>query len=256
MTENTQVSQDTQDIQDTQDTQWSLTFRYTVALIGFFAIIAFVFYAHAAIRNLVVAGFVAYLINPAVVYLSNRTKLTRTASVNVVYFSAVILLVGTPATLAPIFYDEFRIVIEDLLDLSKQIADALSTPIQFGSLTFHLEEWAQSLTQVQNAFLTPLPAEALALLETTSVGVLWFLIILVSVYIFLAHWPEMRDSLIGSVPAPYRDEVAELYNRVKRVWMAYLRGQIVLMVIVGVVRRVGDRDPRSHQDCRRRPGRG
>jgi hypothetical protein len=27
----------------------------------------------------------------------------------------------------------------------------------------------------------------------------------------------------------------ELYNRIRRVWMAYLRGQIVLMIIVGVV---------------------
>jgi predicted PurR-regulated permease PerM len=221
--------------QNVPDTQWSLSFRYVVAIIVFIAIVAFIFYAHDAIRNLILAAFVAYLINPVVVYLADRTKLTRTASVNIVYFSAVILLVGVPASLAPIFYDEFRFVIEDLLDLSDQIAGALATPVQIGSLTFHLEEWAQSLSQVQNAFLTPLPEEALALLETTSVGVLWFLIILVSVYMFLAHWPEMRDALINSAPEPYKDEITELYNRVRRVWMAYLRGQIVLMLIVGVV---------------------
>jgi predicted PurR-regulated permease PerM len=223
------------DIKETKDTQWSQPFRYVVAFICFIAIVAFVFYARAAIRNLIIAAFVAYLFNPIVVYLSGHTKLTRTASVNIVYFSAVILLVGVPVSLAPIFYDEFRFVIEDLLDLSDQIALALSTPLQIGSLTFHLEEWAQSLSQAQNALLTPLPEEALKLLETTSVGVIWFLIILVSVYMFLAHWPQMREAMIDSVPAPYRDEVAELYNRVRRVWMAYLRGQIVLMLIVGVV---------------------
>jgi predicted PurR-regulated permease PerM len=36
-------------------------------------------------------------------------------------------------------------------------------------------------------------------------------------------------------PTPYRPELEELYKRVKRVWMGYLRGQIVLMLIVGVV---------------------
>jgi predicted PurR-regulated permease PerM len=36
-------------------------------------------------------------------------------------------------------------------------------------------------------------------------------------------------------PPPYRPEMEELYDRIKRVWMAYLRGQIVLMVIVGAV---------------------
>jgi predicted PurR-regulated permease PerM len=218
-----------------RDTQWSLSFRYIVAGFCTLAVIAFLFYAREAVTNLVVAAFVAYLINPAVVYLSTQTRMSRKASVNVVYFSAVILLVGLPATLAPIFYDEFRIVIEDLLDLSNQIGEALSQPVQFGSLVFHLEEWGRSLTEVQTAILTPLPEEALKLLETTSVGVLWFLIILVSVYLFLSRWPEMRDWLMRLAPPPYRPELEELYNRITRVWMGYLRGQIVLMLIVGVV---------------------
>ena len=217
------------------NTDWSLSFRYVVAIISFAAVVAFLFYAGDAIRNLIVAAFVAYLINPLVFYLVNHTRLTRTAAVNIVYFSALILLIGLPVSLAPVFYGEFRTVIEDLLDLSDQIALALSTPIQIGNLTFHLEEWAQSLSQVQGAFLTPLPEEALQLLETTSVGVLWFLIDIVSVYMFLAYWPVMRDALIGSAPSVYQGELRELYSRVQRIWMGYLRGQIVLMIVVGVV---------------------
>ena len=215
--------------------QWSLSFRYVMGVVFFGALIGFVFYAHEAVKNLVIAAFVAYLINPAVVYLASSTRMSRTASVNVVYFSALILLVGVPATLAPIFYDEVQIEIEDILDLSNQLRQALINPVRIGPLVFHLEEWAQSLFQVQNAFLTPLPEEALQLLETTSVGVLWFLVILVSVHLFLSQWPNMRDGLIRFAPPQYRAEVAELYSRIRRVWMAYLRGQIVLMIIVGVV---------------------
>lgn len=218
-----------------QETQWSPAFRFFFGILFLAALIAFVFYAHDAVRNLVIAGFVAYLINPAVVYLSTQTKMSRKAAVNVVYFSALILLVGVPATLAPIFYDEVQIVIQDLLDLSDQLRLALSQPIHFFGLSFHLEEWGQSLFQIQNAFLTPVPEETLQLLETTSVGVLWFLIILVSVHLFLSEWPNMRDSLINFAPPEYRPELKELYKRVRRIWIAYLRGQIVLMIIVGVV---------------------
>jgi predicted PurR-regulated permease PerM len=229
------MKKSTQDTHEIQSTQWSLSFRYVVAIISFAAIVAFLFYAHNAVTNLVIAAFVAYLINPAVDFLLSHTRMKRTAAVNVVYFSAVILLVGVPATLTPIFYDEAQIVIEDLLDLTSQVSASLSQPVQIGNIVFHLEEWGQSLSQIQEAVLTPLPEEALKLLETTSVGVLWFLVILVSVYLFLAYWPEMRDRIIASAPAPYHDELVELYNRIKRVWMAYLRGQIVLMIIVGVV---------------------
>jgi predicted PurR-regulated permease PerM len=80
-----------------------------------------------------------------------------------------------------------------------------------------------------------LPEEALQLLESTSVGALWFLVILVSVYLFLSEGPRLYDGVLSFVPHPYQAEAKELYLRIRRVWMAYLRGQIVLMLIVGIV---------------------
>jgi predicted PurR-regulated permease PerM len=214
---------------------WSLPFRYIVGILCLGAVIAFLFYAHQAVTNLVIAAFVAYLINPAVVYLTETTRLARTAAVNLVYFTAVILLVGIPATLAPIFYDEAQIIIRDVLDLSNQLRMTLSRPVHFLGLVFHFDEWGQSLFQVQNAIFSPLPEETLQLLETTSLSLLWFLVILVSVHLFLSEWPSIRNWMLNLAPPPYRTEVEELYNRIRRVWMAYLRGQIVLMIIVGVV---------------------
>lgn len=215
--------------------QWSLTFRYVAGILLFTASIAFVIYARDAVRNFILAGFVAYLLNPVIEFLASRAKMKRTASVNIVFFSSLILLVGLPAALTPVFYDEARIVVEDLLNLSRQLGDTLSSPVMFGNLVFHLEGWANSLTGVENAFLAPLPEEILSLLETTSVGVLWFLVILVSVYLLLSHWPDMRESMFSFALPSYRSELEELYKRIRNIWMAYLRGQIVLMLIVGIV---------------------
>jgi len=72
-------------------------------------------------------------------------------------------------------------------------------------------------------------------LETTSLSVLWVLVIIVSVHLLMTEWPNMRDWLIGLAPPAYHNDMRELYARVRRVWMAYLRGQIVLMIVVGVV---------------------
>ena len=218
-----------------RNTQWTLSFRYLMGFLFFAALIAFIIYARDAVRNLIIAAFVAYLISPIVEYLTARTRLSRKASVNIVYFSALILLVGVPATLTPIFYDEVQIVIQDILDLSSQIGIMLSKPVHLGNLVFHLEGWGKNLTQLQGAILTPLPEEALKLLETTSVGALWFLVIIVSVYLFLSEWPHMRASMFAWVLPPFHEELQELYKRIRNVWMAYLRGQIVLMIIVGVV---------------------
>ncbi|MGE5376434.1 MAG: AI-2E family transporter [Bacteroidota bacterium] len=217
------------------DVKWSLTFRYIAAMILFIAVIAFLIYARVAVRVFAVAAFVAYLIDPAVVYLSTRTRMSRTAAVNLVFFSALILLIGIPATLAPIFYDEAQIVVKDVLDLATQIQTILANPIRLGGLVIRLNELGTGLFQLQNTILTPLPEKALQLLETTSVNILWLLITIVSIHFFLSQWPNMRDGLIAFAPPPYRPELQELYQRIRRVWMGYLRGQIVLMLIVGVV---------------------
>jgi predicted PurR-regulated permease PerM len=215
--------------------QWSLPFRYTLGIIIFVALVAFLIYAHEAVKMLVIAAFIAYIISPAVAILIQRTKLSRTAAVNVVYFSALIFLVGVPATLTPIFFDEIQIVARDLLNLSQELSGMLSQPIQFGGMVFHFEQLGASLSHLQDTVLTPLPEEALALLETTSVNILWFLVILVSVHMFMSEWPRMREWLIDLAPEPYRDDMNELYRRLRNVWLAYLRGQIVLMIVVGIV---------------------
>ena len=217
-----------------KNNQWSLSSRYVAGIIVFAAVIALLIYAREAVKMLVIAAFVAYLISPAVNLLMRNTKLSRRAAVNIVYFSALIVLVGVPATLTPIFFDEIKIVAADLLDLSRQISVLLTQPVQFGGMVFHFEQLGQSFGQLQESILTPLPEEALALLETTSVNALWSLVILVSVHLFMSEWPRMRDWLIELAPQAYHNDMRELYKRLRNVWMAYLRGQIVLMLVVGV----------------------
>ncbi|MFN8410796.1 MAG: AI-2E family transporter [Anaerolineales bacterium] len=214
---------------------WSLSFRYLTGIIIFIALIAFIFYAHEAMKALIIAAFIAYLITPAVTVLMRVTKLSRKAAVNIVYFSALVVLIGLPATLTPIFFDEIKIVAQDLLALSREVSSTLSYPVHFGGAVFHFEQFGQSLANIQDTLLTPLPEEALALLENTSVSVLWLLVIIVSVHLFMTEWPRMREWLIQLAPEPYQDEMQELYKRLRNVWMAYLRGQIVLMLFVGVV---------------------
>ena len=219
----------------TKTDQWSLPFRYTMGIIVLVFVVAFLIYAREAVTMFVIAAFAAYLISPAVVFLMDRTNLSRAAAVNVVYFTALIVLVGIPATLTPIFFDEIQLVAQDVLELSEELSGFLSKPIQMGGVVLHLEQVGESLAHFQENMLTPLPEEALELLEATSINVLWILIILVSVHLFMSEWPRMRKWLIHLAPEPYQADMTELYSRLRNVWVAYLRGQIVLMVVVGVV---------------------
>jgi predicted PurR-regulated permease PerM len=102
-------------------------------------------------------------------------------------------------------------------------------------MSLDMSELGEALGGLRTLLVTPLPADAFRLLESTTKGTLWFLVIIVSVYLFLAYWPAMRDWLFSLAPDAAREELQTLYNQVRSVWMAYLRGQILLMFLVGVI---------------------
>lgn len=214
---------------------WSLPFRYVMGLLLFAAMVAFVVYARDAIEPLVVSAFIAYLINPAVVVLAERTRLSRRASVNLVYFTTIVLIIAVPASITPFFFDEFKGVAQDLLRLLAEFQAVVAEPVVFLGFSFDLRQVGNSLDSFQSAFIKPLPQNAFWILESTSRGIIWFLVIIVCVYMFLSEWPQMRDWAINLAPEDFRADVKSLYVRVREVWMAYLRGQILLMLIVGVI---------------------
>lgn len=214
---------------------WSLSFRYLVGILLFTGLVAFLYYAREALEPVVIAAFIAYLVNPAVAILSRNKRISRRAAVNLVYFTALTLLVAVPATITPIFFDELTGVAQDLISLFAQLEASLSEPLLLFGLEFDLTQLAEGLGRLRSMAITPVPEDAFLLLESTSRGTIWFLVIIVLVYLFLSQWQVIREWLFDLAPASYRREVETLYGKVRDVWMAYLRGQILLMFIVGIV---------------------
>jgi predicted PurR-regulated permease PerM len=196
--------------------------------------IVLLWFIRSVIEPLIIAAFIAYLINPVVNVLTRRTRWSRPVAVNLVYFVTLLVLVGTPASLTSLFFDESSQVIKDLLGIFNQLIVWLEKPVGLPGFPIDFGQLANRLTQFRATFLSTLPDQLIQLLGKTSLGAVWVVVILVAVYLFLAEWPRLREGVIGSFPEKYSPEPNELYQRVRKIWMNYLRGQILLMLIVGV----------------------
>jgi predicted PurR-regulated permease PerM len=214
--------------------QWNRSVRYLVFGVVIILLSAGLWYIRSILEPLIIAAFIAYLIHPAVNYLTQKTRLSRHASVNLVFFITLAVAFGTPSTLTPIFFDEFKQVVTDVLNIFDQLVIWLIKPHVNTIIPIDFGQIATRLTQFRATFLSSLPDQALQLLEKTSLTALWILIILVAVYYFLAEWPRLRNRFIESFPEEYQPELNELYKRVRSIWMNYLRGQLLLMAIVGI----------------------
>lgn len=217
-----------------KNNEWSLSFRYMVFGVVFILLAVGLWYIRSILEPLIIAAFIAYLIHPAVNYLTRRTRLSRPAAVNLVYFISLAVLIGTPSTLTPIFFDELKQEVTGVINIFDQLIVWLMKPHVTIFIPIDFGQLADRLTQFRSTFLSTLPDQALQLLGKTSVTALWLLVILVAVYYILAEWPRLRSSFIASFPEEYHPEINELYQRVRGIWMNYLRGQLLLMAIVGV----------------------
>jgi predicted PurR-regulated permease PerM len=217
-----------------KEKQWSLPLRYTVFVLLVIFLAVGLWYIRSVLQPLIVAAFVAYLISPAVNLLTRHTHLSRRAAVNLIFALTVLLLVSAPASMA-LFLDEFQQIIRDIGSLLNQVTTWMAVPRFVGGYLLDLTNLAARLEQFRLTFLSSLAENALQLIEQTSMGALWVLVTVVAVYYFLSEWPDLRRGFIQSFPPAFQPEMEELYRRVRAVWMAYLRGQLLLMLIVGVI---------------------
>jgi len=217
-----------------KDNPWGLSVRYLIFGVLFLLFGIMLWYIRSVLEPLIIAAFIAYLINPAINFLVVRWRISRKTSVNLVYFITLAVIIGAPATLTTLLFDEFKQVIADVVNQFDYLIVQLNKPLTLAGFSINFGQLANQLTQFRSTFLTSLPDQALKTLGKTSLGALWVIVILVAVYYLLAEWPHLRDGFIGSFPDKYAPEINELYLRVRKIWMNYLRGQLLLMLIVGV----------------------
>ena len=217
-----------------ENNQWSLPVRYLVFGLVALLFVVMLWFIRGVLEPLIIAAFIAYLINPAVNFLVSRTRLSRSGSVNLVYIITLVLFIGTPASLTSLFFDESSQLITDALNLFNQFIAFLEKPISIPGIPIDFGQLANRLTQFRTTFLSSLPSQAFQILGKTSLGAVWVIVILVAVYYFLAEWPSLRDGFINSFPEKFTPELNVLYGRLRTIWMSYLRGQLLLMLIVGL----------------------
>jgi len=214
---------------------WSLATRYYILTIVLILIGLLAWATREMFSPLVIAGLIAYILNPIANLLSNRTRLGHRFAVNLVYFISVGLLIAVPAILVPVLSSEVETLSQDLLSMVYQLQSYSAQPLVVGRFVINLQALFPELDLSVSQFMELVPENAIGIIEATSKNAAWFLVIVVTVYYLLMDWNRLRDFFIGLAPDVYQPEIQQVYQEVKNVWSAYIRGQLALMFIVGVI---------------------
>ena len=179
----------------------------------------------------------AYLLNPLVRALAQRSRIRRFWWVLLIYIVFGFLLFAGINYLWPRLFGQFTELQEALPDFARTSTRWLERygRFNFGGLVVDLRPAEADIVQ----WFTDLASELSASVPELVLGVIERLILLlvylVATFYLLLQADQIAEGFYGLIPAPYRDEIRELGRSIDRVLGAYIRSQLLLIVLMAVL---------------------
>ena len=215
--------------------------QYIVLAAGVVLLVAFVRQIGGVLLTFLAAGVLAYALNPLVRRLEGIGIPRVIAVIGV--FLALIIVVGVTLLLIIVpTVGQVQIVVRNPQDLVDQIVaqvNRLQDLPYVGRYVAGLDQ-DRILQLLENNAPS---AEQIANVATGVIGGVFgvfgtifnlLLMILISVYLLLER-EKITRALLGTIPATVRAQSLELFYEVERTLVRYLRGQLLLCTIMGVL---------------------
>jgi predicted PurR-regulated permease PerM len=195
-----------------------------------------------------IAFALAYILNPAVVFLESR-RVNRIISILLVFCTALVACAGFTFFLAVSISGELSNMQLNLPAYAQHLYEITPATVKTylrietpEKLTFRLNDLFQQARGMSPDLLKPV----LVFLQkafSSTVGLILALLgyFIIPVYLFylLADWPQLKRFVESFVPEHYRSVYAEKLGEVDTVLSGFIRGQLSVCAILAVLYSIG-----------------
>ncbi len=206
-------------------------------LILFSGVIWLLYTYQVLLGPLIISALLAYLLYPGVTWLSKHARIDRRLIVPLVYLLFLFFLVLAVIFLTPMIVTQASLLANQLAKLPEQ-AEVFGTNLEnlFGfnlPMESFFEDIETDLTKVLK------PDQIFRIIRGASTNIVWVIIIFITSFHLLRDWIPLREWLFGFAPKELETDLRRLHQEIKLVWQTYLRGQLLIMSILGILSGVG-----------------
>lgn len=195
-------------------------------------IILFLYFERTILAPFISAAIFAYLFNPVVNIISKKSRLPRGFGIAIIYSLLLTIIVSIGLLLSR------RITVESI-DITK----VTNTIIESARLQVKsLPEWFRPLvfdsliTFKKSRFINVIESPSAFLIANQAISrVISFFIFLFSGFYFLKDGEAFVKRIVLLIPNKYRGDIGSFLIRINAVLSGYLRGQMLLIVIMSLV---------------------
>ena len=223
---------------------WSRTTKTIVVVAALLLLALLVMRFRTLLAMLVVAAILAYLLDPLIVFIDKRTNIRRGIVIAFVYIVLAAALIGGFFALGVASYQQAANLIEQTPALIENVAASIAAlvnrtePIAIGPLSLDpsVVAWDRLPEQLLG-LVEPLLSQSggvVSRFATSTVRTVFNLLFIFVLSIYLAtDLPRFGGYVKSFAQQPgYREDAERLMPQLRHVWSAYLRGQIILSLVI------------------------
>jgi predicted PurR-regulated permease PerM len=195
-----------------------------------------------------IAFALAYILNPAVVFLESR-RVNRIISILLVFCTALVACAGFTFFLAVSISGELSNMQLNLPAYAQHLYEITPATVKTylrietpEKLTFRLNDLFQQARGMSPDLLKPVLVFLQKAFSSTVgliLAILGYFIIPVYLFYLLADWPQLKRFVESFVPEHYRSVYAEKLGEVDTVLSGFIRGQLSVCAILAVLYSIG-----------------
>lgn len=196
-----------------------------------FFVIWFIYHVRTVFPPFIIGGIIAYLLLPVVQQLSANLKVSKTQAVGVLYLNFAILLGLACWSFLPSVLEQFG-------EMANRRTDIVEDIVRQAVSTF---DWTLDVNQVSNQIVGSIeenvgrPEELMHISGLVTHGVLSLLVCTLSSIYFIIDSERVAAFGLRFVPQEHHKVVRELSGQMNRMLSRYVRGQLILIIIMSTV---------------------
>lgn len=226
--------------------QWGRTTKQLV-LVTIMVGIGLLLYSFRSIFPLLAIAFlIAYIFAPVVGWLSEHLHIKRGLVTLLLYVVALAMLTSVSTLIVPsLVSNEVGALVENLGSIVNQgilWLDRLDS-IEVLGYQFDVPELSiptipmnvEGIFALFEKTISPIAGGAFSVVKTVALGVGQVSVIVVMSFYLLVDTDRVASAWRRVIPPPFVDEIAKLMEQINGTWNAFLRGQLVLSLVVGTM---------------------
>jgi predicted PurR-regulated permease PerM len=215
--------------------RWNTTTKVVVVTIILILLALVIYRFHQVIPPLMIAFLLAFILDPIVSFLTDRLHISRGLAASIIFLVLIVGMLGVVAAPVTAVPDIQRLVRSTQIDFIRVITDIgtfFEQPLEIRGYALDLSGIYQELSAMLTSFVGSVAQGTLDIVFNIASGAFWLVIIMITTFYLVKDADRMIGQLERLAPPGYRDDFVRLRQRITDVWNAFLRGQLLMGLVM------------------------